>query len=285
MSDYSDEYDSDDENINIVSAGRSSDYSSECHSDDETKLNDYIPEETTSDESYDEAEIINYKLDETISGHFDYSNDEPKPANNKSAETVNNNQYNNRMLVIPEDDEMFIEKCDDLIYHSSEENIPPIVERLISFFKDGNKSEYSKQAIHIFLNNYIIYSEDYKRNPVIFGTLIDLIKDSSDWKQQKEAIIGFIDGFDNTYDPNVVRDKSLEYSEEYKKIVMDNIKVLYDAVSNIVNHLQTEYEIDPKEFKHKYSSMIREFYEALPKILRRKRLKKLYRLFVRKEWW
>ena len=254
--------------------------------------------------------------------HSDYSADEPKPANNKSAnnkltettsdysesydsddetvnnestetgltnnppaETVNNNQYNNRMLVIPEDDEMFIEKCDDLIYHSSEENIPPIVERLISFFKDGNKSEYSKQAIHIFLNNYIIYSEDYKRNPVIFGTLIDLIKDSSDWKQQKEAIIGFIDGFDNTYDPNVVRDKSLEYSEEYKKIVMDNIKVLYDAVSNIVNHLQTEYEIDPKEFKHKYSSMIREFYEALPKILRRKRLKKLYRLFVRKEWW
>ena len=261
------------------------------YSDDE-KIN-VIPVEMMSDYSdYSDYDITNIKQTETDYDYSDYSEDETEPTNNKPAMTISDYSDDepkpviHTRTVIPDcsDDETFIEWCGRLLYYSSDEDIPPIVERLISFFKDGNKSKYSKQAIYTFIERYSSFPEDYQRNPIIFGTFIDIIKDSSDWKQQMDAIIRFIEIFDHTYNTTHGRDKSLEYEEEYKKIIMDNLKVFYDAVNNIIDHLKTEYENDPKDFAYKCSS-VRDLYEALPKILRRKRLKKFYRLIIPKKWW
>lgn len=268
MSDYSD-----DKRANIIPAEMLSDYSD--YSDyDITNVKQTETDYNYSDYSEDETEPVNNKSTWSMFDYSDYSEDETEPVIPK--QTVEILDYSN--------DKTFIESYGRLISYSSDKDIPPIVERLISFFKDGNKSKYSKRAIYIFIERYYALPEEYRKDPVIFGTFIDIIKDSSDFKQQMDAIIRFIEIFDHTYNTTHGRDKSLEYDEEYKKIIMDNLKVFYDAISNIIDHLRTEYENNPKDFKYKYSS-IRDLYEALPKILRRKRLKKLYRLIIPKKWW
>ena len=174
---------------------------------------------------------------------------------------------------------------DGLITYADTNETQNIVERLFDLIDDCNKSEYHDIAISLFVNDYVAFPEEFKKNPMVFNKMIDILKDSSNWKQQLEAISGFINAFDDTYDITHGRDLDMDFTDEFKQLIEDNLILLSNVVTNITNHLKTEYENNPEEFKIQMSTTVIDFYEMIPKILRTKELKQLYRLFISKKLW